>query len=282
MGDWLILNRPKWYRLFLGWLETYYEEGFLTKAAGISVISTALMERALSLGISRERICYLPGGTHPGRFPVRPKEECRKQLGFPQSDPIIGFSSADSHFDLDIVIQSLVIVARKYPSVKLLITGERNSKVLTLARKYEVADRLIQTGFLPIEELPIYLSCADLFVLPFPATTYNLGRWPNKIGDYMCLGRPIVSNPVGEIKMLFDRYQIGFLAEWNVEDFAQKILQILDFPDLAQQMVQRALQVAREQYDWKVLITELEDFYAKILSDSSTTMSASAKTISFQ
>jgi len=266
-GGLIEVNRPKWFRFLGGWLETYYEEAFLTKAAGVTVISNALMERAISLGVPAERLCYLPGGSHPDRFPVRSKEECRIQLGFPQSDPIIGFSSADSHLDLDIVMQSLVIVARNYPTVKLLITGERSTKVLNLARKYQVADRLIQTGFLPIETLPTYLSCADLFVLPFPDTTYNLGRWPNKIGDYMCLGRPIVSNPVGEIKILFDRHPIGLLADWDVEDFARKILNILDHPELAQQMVKRGLQVSREEYDWKVLITRLEDFYEKILSD---------------
>lgn len=267
-GGLVEINRPKWSRLFLGWLETYYEEAFLIKAAGVTVISTALLERAKSLGVSHERICYLPGGTHPDRFLVGSKEECRNILGFSQSDPIIGFSSADSHLDLDIVMQSLAIVARKYPSVKLLITGQRSTKVFNLARIHQVADRLIQTGFLPIEKLPTYLSCADLFVLPFPATPYNLGRWPNKVGDYICLGRPIVSNPVGEIKTLFDRHCIGLLAEWNVEDFAQKIIQILDHPDLAHQMVQRALRVARDEYDWKILIIRLEDFYIKVLTDS--------------
>jgi glycosyltransferase involved in cell wall biosynthesis len=265
-GGLVEINRPKWYRLFFSWLDTYYEEAFLTKAAGVSVISTALMERAASLGVSLDRLCYLPGGTHPDRFPSRSKEECRNQLGYSQSDPIIGFSSGDSHLDLDIVMGSMVVVAQKYPSVKLLITGEKSPKVLNLARKYQIADRLIQTGFLPIEELPTYLSCADLFVLPFPSTTYNLGRWPNKIGDYMCLGRPIVSNPVGEIKTLFERHGIGLLAEWDVDDFAQKILQVLDHPDLAEQMIQQALKVARDEYDWKVLVTRLEDFYAKVLA----------------
>ena len=203
----------------------------------------------------------------PDRFLVRSKEECRQKLDFPLSEPILGFSSGDSHLDLEIVMQSLEVVARKYPSVKLLITGKMNDKVIVLAEKHHVANRIIQTGFLPIEDLPIYLSCADLFVLPFPNTKYNLGRWPNKINDYMCLGRPIISNPVGEIKMLFERHEIGLLAEWNVEDFSQKILSILDRPDRAQQMVERALQVARKEYNWNVLVVELEGFYMKMLKE---------------
>jgi glycosyltransferase involved in cell wall biosynthesis len=266
-GGLIEINRPKWYRMLFGWLETYYEEGFLSNAIGITVISNALKERAVSLGVPRDHVLYLPGGTHPNRFHVRSREECRQKLDFPPSEPILGFSSGDSHLDLEIVMQSLEVVARKYPSVKLLITGRINDKVIALAEKYHVANRLIRTGFLPIEDLPVYLSCADLFVLPFPNTKYNLGRWPNKINDYMCLGRPIVSNPVGEIKMLFERHEIGLLAEWSVEDFSQKILSILGRPDLAQQMVENALRVAREEYAWDVLVSGLEDFYIKVLTD---------------
>ena len=84
----------------------------------------------------------------------------------------------------------------------------------------------------------------------------------------MCSGRPIVSNPVGEIKTLFERHAIGLLAEWDAEDFADKILQILDQPDSARRMAHCALQVARDEYDWKILIKKLEVFYTKVLSDS--------------
>lgn len=268
-GGLIDINRPFWYRWLFGWLETYYEEAFLTQAAGLSVISTPLKERALSLGVQSESILHLPSGTHPDRFPARPIELCRIELGLPPLEPIIGFSSADSHLDLDIVMQALSIVARKYSTVKLMITGRTDHHVLKLANAYAVADRLILTGYLPVEMLPVYLGCCNLFVLPYPETNYNLGRWPNKVGDYMCLARPIVSNPVGDIKTLFENHHIGLLAKWDHKDFAQQIISLLDQPALANEMGQRGLQTAREKYDWKIIITQLEDFYSKTLAEDS-------------
>ena len=55
--------RPKWYRILLGGVETYYEEAFRKKGAGITVISTALARRAAAIGIEDDKICCIPGGT---------------------------------------------------------------------------------------------------------------------------------------------------------------------------------------------------------------------------
>ena len=125
---------------------------------------------------------------------------------------------------------ALAIVAREYPNVKLLMTGQVKQAVLDLARAHEVEHCLHLVGFLPFEELPWYLGCADVFVLPFPDTIYNRGRWPNKIGDYMSIGRPTISNPYGDIKYLFDEHQVGLLADWDPQDFAQKIMTVLENP----------------------------------------------------
>ncbi|NKB15907.1 MAG: glycosyltransferase family 4 protein, partial [Sphingomonadales bacterium] len=61
-------------------------------------------------------------------------------------------------------------------------------------------------GKVPYKELPSVLPAADLFLLPYPNKIVNVGRWPNKIGDYMAVGRPTVANPVGELNELFQRF----------------------------------------------------------------------------
>lgn len=160
---------------------------------------------------------------------------------------------------------ALAIVAREHPNVKLLMTGQVKQAVLDLARTHEVEQHLHLVGFLPFEELPWYLGCADVFVLPFPDTIYNRGRWPNKIGDYMSIGRPTISNPYGDIKNLFDEYQVGLLADWDPQDFAQKITSVLENPSLASRMGKNARWVAETKLSWQVLIKRLEEFYCQIL-----------------
>jgi glycosyltransferase involved in cell wall biosynthesis len=79
------------------------------------------------------------------------------------------------------------------------------------------------------------------------------------------MGRPTVSNPYGDIKNLFDNYRIGLLADFDPQDFAQKIIHLLGNPNLATKIGKNARQVAETQLNWKVIIKKLEDFYFQIL-----------------
>ena len=101
------VNRPRWYRILFGWMETYYEEAFRSHAAGLTVISTGLIQRAIKLGVRPELICHITGGSLPDLFQAHTIEECRKRVGFPLSEPILGFSSINSHLDMEIVFDSL-------------------------------------------------------------------------------------------------------------------------------------------------------------------------------
>lgn len=257
--------RPKWYRMLFGRIETYYEEAFRKYAAGVTVISSALEQRAKAFGIPANRICKIPGGAFLDFFQARPKEICRKRLGLPLSIPIVSYSSMDAHYDLDILIRALVIVAKRYPSVKFLITGKPTKSIINLAKSYGIESNLYLTGFLPYEEVPWYLGCANLFLLPFPDKIYNRGRWPNKVCDYMSLGRPIISNPVGDIKTLLESHEIGLLANYDPVDFAEKIIYIIAHPEIEEKLGMNARNVAITIYDWKILVRKLEEFYSTVL-----------------
>ena len=61
-----IEERSGWVvRTFFGPIETWFEESFRTRAAGATVISTALRERCIALGVPAERVLHLPDGSRP-------------------------------------------------------------------------------------------------------------------------------------------------------------------------------------------------------------------------
>jgi glycosyltransferase involved in cell wall biosynthesis len=260
------VNRPFLYRHLAGWIETYFEEAFRVKAAGLTVIAKGLEQRAIQLGVNPENICYISGGASIDWCKQRNKEECRNLAKLPLEGPILGFGSADSYLDFEIILASLALVIQKYPGTKLIITGKTSQSVRNLIRKYQLADHIILTGFLSHENYPIYLGSSDVFLLPMANRPYNIGRWPNKMGDYLSLARPTVSNPIGDIKTLFEKYDIGLLARWEPEDFAQKIIFYLDNPDYANQAGQKARWVSENIYNWSILGKKLESFYIKTLS----------------
>ena len=265
-GGLIEVGRPKWYRYLFGGIETYYEEHFRSSADGLTVISTALAERAVKLGVQQKSICYLPGGTTPKEIEARSKNECRNQVGLPTSDPILGYMGTFHYLDIEIVLEALAVVSKKFPSVKLILTGNVGKKVLELSSHFQVENNVYQTGFLPKDELPLYLGCCDVFLLPFANEIYNIGRWPNKIGLYMCLERPTVTNPVGDIATLFEQYNIGLLAKWDPDDFAKKIITLIEQPELADRLGKSARELAITDYDWDILVKKLESFYFSLLT----------------
>jgi glycosyltransferase involved in cell wall biosynthesis len=84
----------------------------------------------------------------------------------------------------------------------------------------------------------------------------------------MSLGRPTISNPVGDIKTLFEDHEIGFLARWDPADFSEKIIYLIEHPDVAEKLGDNARNIAVTEYDWKILIQRLEDFYYMLLNKS--------------
>jgi glycosyltransferase involved in cell wall biosynthesis len=261
------VNRPAWYRMtYLSVVETYYEEAFRASAAGLTVIANALVERAVDLGVNLQHICYIPGGAFIDKYQVKTIAECRQYAGLDPEGLYLGFGSADSHLDMEIVMASISLVAQKCPRVKLLITGSAKPEIHQMVHKYGLEEQVKFLGFLSWEDYPWYMGASDLFLLPMADRPYNYGRWPNKMGDYLAFGRPTISNPIGDIKTLFEKYDIGLLAAYTPLDFAEKIMYLLDHRDQAAQMGQNARWVAENIYDWRILSEKLESFYYKIIN----------------
>ena len=109
------------------------------------------------------------------------------------------------------------------------------------------------------------LSCADVFVMPYPDCVANIGRWPGRIGIYLALGRPIISNPVGEIKLLFEKEEVGLLAIETAEDVAKKIIRLKNNPSLREQLGRHGRRVA-EMINWGKMTDKVENCYLETIA----------------
>jgi glycosyltransferase involved in cell wall biosynthesis len=103
-----------------------------------------------------------------------------------------------------------------------------------------------------------------VFALPFKDKLANRGRWPNKLGDYLSAGRPVVSNPTGDIQELFTRYHIGLLTEETPEAFAAGLASLIDDPARAQDLGYEARSVAEQELSWAKLTLRLEEHYQRV------------------
>jgi glycosyltransferase involved in cell wall biosynthesis len=264
-GGLIQINRPWWWRVFFDKLETYYEEHFRLLAQGTTTISHYLANRAEELGVARKSISVIPGGVNPEFFrPVSP-EGCRRKVGISTEAKVIAFSSLDSYLDFEVILKSIQLLIKDYHEIQLLLSGNVSPKIKSLIAKHDLEKITVLSGFVPYEELPTILGCADVYVMPLADTIYNMGRWPNKICEYMAMGKPTISNPVGDIKKLFEEKKVGLLCPYTPEGFYLSIKKILSDSELSKELGINARGTAVEEYNWNVLVKHVESVYSKTL-----------------
>jgi glycosyltransferase involved in cell wall biosynthesis len=227
-------------------------------ADGVVTISAVLHHRAVAIGCPVDRVIHIPTGAATDRIKPLPIDVARQKLNVPMDRLLLGFIGV-SQTDLEIVFQAM----RSIPEAWLMLIGDIRAEVSRLAHSFGVAERLWQTGRKDGEEVSLYLACADVMVMPMKATAGNRGRLPNKILDYLAAGKPIVANPVGDVKDIIERHRCGTLAD-DTDQFANAIRTLWDAPNERLEMGRRARAIAESEYGWTPLIDKLEQFYDKI------------------
>jgi glycosyltransferase involved in cell wall biosynthesis len=247
-----------------GAVETWYEEHFRTLADATTVISTALQNRAISLGVKPETILKLHSGADVEHLRVVDKLEARRALGLAPEWKIFGFMGF-VHFDLELVLETFTRIYHAHPEARLLLAGKPSPLVQQWVQKEKLGQAILDFGIVPYEKLSQTMGCADVFLLPFARKQANIGRWPNKVGDYMAMGRPIVTSPVGEMEHLFKTEPIGRLAADNAEAFADAAWALAADEKTCAAMGRAAREAAEKRCSWEFLADRLHEFYQRVL-----------------
>jgi glycosyltransferase involved in cell wall biosynthesis len=113
-----------------------------------------------------------------------------------------------------------------------------------------VNDHVTFTGRVPDQDMLEMLNTADVCVNPDVANEMNDKSTMNKIMEYMALGKPIVQFDLTEGR--FSAQKASLYARKNdVEDFAEKILYLLDRPEERVKMGVFGQQRVIDQLEWR-------------------------------
>lgn len=258
-----ISQRKSWIgRVAFAPFETFLEERFRHLADHVTVTSRALEQRALSLGLARERVHYIPSGANVRTIPVLDAAECRKQLSLPQDAPIacfVGFVQ----YDLALAVRAFAVARRSVPDARLLLVGPRNREAEQWISQLGLTDAVHATGTLPFARVPVPMGASDVLLLPYSNNLTNRARGPIKLGDYLAAGRAVLANPVGDLVDVFQADEVGVLAPDDVDGYGAALAGMLKDRDRTARMGRTARKVAEEKYAWKRVSETLLEVYGR-------------------
>jgi glycosyltransferase involved in cell wall biosynthesis len=122
------------------------------------------------------------------------------------------------------------------------------------------------TGRVPFQELLEVLSTADVCVNPDKPCAMNDISTMIKIMEYMALEKPIVQFDLKEGRFSAQKASLYSNTEDQVNDFANKILWLIDRPDERKEMGAFGRRRVEEELAWKYSVQNLLAAYERVFS----------------
>ncbi len=163
----------------------------------------------------------------------------------------------------DLLLKSLVQVKQSLPNIKCFIIGDGPEKhnLEILRDNLNLEDNVEFLGFLDDQSLISHIKSSLVFTLP--STREGFGM---VVLEANASGLPVVviNHPMNASKDLVKDNINGFIAEFNADSLADKILEGIN---VKSRLKGSCIKFARE-YDWDEIVMDLEDFYLEILNSS--------------
>jgi len=174
------------------------------------------------------------------------------------SDFIIAYILSHYHYNgLRLLMSACALLASEGESFKLLISGAPSSygecdDAVELVSYYNLSDRTILTGWIPLDEVIPTMCAANCLVLPKLNHIANLAAGPTVLAEYLAMGRPIVATRVGDISMYVHDEEDVLLCEPEIVSLANQIRRIIHDHALRQTLEFNARNAALKHFDYRI------------------------------
>ena len=205
--------------------------------------------------VSEDRVVVIENGANTDLFIPTDSEDARKELGLDPSDGFVCFVGSLSRWQgVEYFIQSAPLVLAENPSTQFLVVGDGQMKgeLINLARETGVSDKFIFTGFIPYENVPLYINASDVCVVPCRGEQrVKSGSSALKLCEYMACEKPVVASALSGLEIL-ESYNAGILVlPESAQELANAIIRLLQDPDLRKKMGENGRRYVVENRSWE-------------------------------
>jgi len=253
---------PNWYQKTMGLWDNLFETKNRLNADACVPISHKLKERAISIGIPSDAILVLNGGADTSTIPFVKSEKHKVDFGFDSEVFIIGLIGInDVEFENNkLLFDSVKKLHNKGFKIHIIATGKLHPDII---RKNNLNNILTLFNWLPYKEFTKLITIADLFSLLQINNLRNQSRFPNKLGDYLAAGRPIIMNPIGDLELYVTENPNSFYVVNNNFDNICDQLEIAYKRWKNQEVNYNQIYNIALSHSWDNRAKTLNDFYLK-------------------
>lgn len=242
------------------WVLTWSERFFLRFADVVTCASQKLYQNSLRLGIVPQKLFIVPNGCNSSEDRRVDQLLAKKKLKLPVEEKVVlSMGNTYNSITLNLLFEAYESLRKKFSKVKLIFLSSLVLSDVIKERYKKIMENITLTGFVSEGEKYLYLSAADVLALPMEDNPVEEARFPIRFGDYLCAGRPIVSNAVGEVKYYLEKYNAGLTSPpASPKEFGDNILRVLKDKKLAGSLSKNARKLAEEDLSRESVIKKID------------------------
>ncbi len=183
----------------------------------------------------------------------------RARYGLREGDQaILFFGLLSPSKGLDDLIEAFALV-RQSCTAKLIIAGFPMKFIDINALKSRIAlfdlghSTILDTRYIPLEEISTVMSLATVVVYPYRSSTQS-----GALQTAYTFGRPVIATKVGGLPEAVDDGKSGFLVPaQSPRELADKIAILVNNPELAAQMGKYARHLSDTRFSWQSIAKQI-------------------------
>lgn len=180
-------------------LAHWLDKKIFAAANGIVVVSTALKEHLIGLGVLPEKIIVCTNAADPEKFnPAISGQEIRDKFNL-NGKKVLGFVGGFYPWHgLDLLINSFAEIKKEvnYAALLLIGDGPTKDKVKAKVETLGIQEDVRFIAKLQHDDLPKHIAAFDVAVMP-DSNEYGS---PMKIYEYMAMGKPVIAPRLGPLE----------------------------------------------------------------------------------
>ncbi|BAY35762.1 group 1 glycosyl transferase [Nostoc sp. NIES-2111] len=208
-------------------------------------------------------------------FAPKAQPELAAKLGIYAGEFVIGFVGRFvPEKGLLTLLQALTKLPLEKPWKLLLLgRGPLQEELIKIASDNNIQDRVVLVESVPHNEVVNYINLMSTLLLPSETTyqfkTLTAAGWKEQFGhvliEAMACQVPVIGSDSGEIPHVIGDAGLVF-PEGDVQALANCLLQLIENPDLTQEIGEKGYQKAMVKYTNKALAKQQYEFYQELVN----------------
>ena len=237
-------------------LAKWFEKTIYKNASHIVALSPGMEDGVIETGIPKTKITMIPNMAKIDEFWSRPlNKQLIEELKInPNTFKVIYFGAMGEANAIEYILETAELL-KENKDIEFIFIGNGAKKDLIIeAIENKSLGNVSYLGLFAMEKTSELVNICDVSLVTFSNIPILYTNSPNKLFDSLSAGKPIIVNSKGWTKKLVEEHECGiFVDPESPQDFADKLLDLKESPQLRKKMGINSRKLAETEYDKSIL-----------------------------